>query len=301
MVKINSTNNYAPFKFMVSSTISQGTHTTIASALSDAASGDTIYICDGTYTENLTAKNGVNLVSLGSAGTFSTYSTGNVIIVGKISVGSSVSFGIFGCRLQTNSDFCIECTASCSVTLFNCQIAGSNNTTLGMSNSSANIILQECSINLSTTGISFISSSGGVLWMHESDIFNSGSSTTATTISDGTLYVKNSTIAAPISTSGTGRFQIYGSNIDTSAINTTSLAMAGNQSSIVYNTLLSSGSAACLSVGTGTTVTMINSSANSSATNVLTGAGTLRYGGIVFDGTSSGHDVTTETALTVLG
>jgi pectin methylesterase-like acyl-CoA thioesterase len=59
-----STNNYGPAKFIVSSSAANGTHTTIAAALTSASTGDTIFIRPGTYTENLTLKAGVNLTAL---------------------------------------------------------------------------------------------------------------------------------------------------------------------------------------------------------------------------------------------
>jgi len=42
---------------------------TISSALLDAVSGDTIYVAAGTYTENITLKNGVNVMGAGAADT----------------------------------------------------------------------------------------------------------------------------------------------------------------------------------------------------------------------------------------
>ena len=39
-----STNNYGPAKFIVDALVANGTHTTIASALTSASSGDTIFL-----------------------------------------------------------------------------------------------------------------------------------------------------------------------------------------------------------------------------------------------------------------
>ena len=61
MVRQTGDNKFGVAKWIVDSTASLGTHTTIAAALTSASSGDTIFIRPGTFTENLTLKAGVDL------------------------------------------------------------------------------------------------------------------------------------------------------------------------------------------------------------------------------------------------
>ena len=54
MVEANAINYYSPARWVVSKKAGEGTHTTISGALSDASSGETVFVMSGTYTENLT-------------------------------------------------------------------------------------------------------------------------------------------------------------------------------------------------------------------------------------------------------
>jgi pectin methylesterase-like acyl-CoA thioesterase len=91
-------NNFGVAKWIVSSAYSDGcTHTTIASALTSASSGDTIFVRTGTYTENLTLKAGVNICAFEGDGY-----TPTVTIIGKASFSSAGTVCLSGLRLQTN-------------------------------------------------------------------------------------------------------------------------------------------------------------------------------------------------------
>src|ERR1044071_6553338 len=124
-------NNFGTAKWIVDSTAGQGTHTTIASALTSASSGDTIFIRPGTYTENLTLKAGVNL----SAYSCDAY-TPNVTIVGKCTHNTAGLISCSGIRFQTNSDFCIVLsgTSAPQLTLVNCWIQIENTTAISLAN-----------------------------------------------------------------------------------------------------------------------------------------------------------------------
>src|SRR5512135_3481216 len=104
-------NNFGTAKFIVSGAYSDGcTHITIASALTDASSGDTIFIRPGTYTENLTLKAGVNLTAFTGDGSLNT--TSNVVILGKCTMTTAGTVNISGVQLKTNSDFFLAVTGS---------------------------------------------------------------------------------------------------------------------------------------------------------------------------------------------
>src|SRR5258708_20620706 len=123
-----STNTFGVAKWIVSATASDGTHTTIASALTSASSGDTIFIRPGTYTENLTLKAGVNLSAFGSDS--SQNGTGKVIISGTCTMTTAGSVTISGIQLQTNSAALLAVTGTLAsvVNLQNCYLNCTNTT-----------------------------------------------------------------------------------------------------------------------------------------------------------------------------
>ena len=129
-----STNTFTTAKWIVSPTASDGTHTTIAAALTAASSGDTIFIRPGIYTENPTLKAGVNL----SAYICDAF-TPNVTISGKCTFTGSGIVSISGIRLQTNNDFLLAVTGSSAsvVKLINCYFDITNHTAISYTSSSA--------------------------------------------------------------------------------------------------------------------------------------------------------------------
>jgi hypothetical protein len=261
-----------------------GTHTTIAAAITSASSGDTIYIMDGTYTENPTLKNQVNLVSL-SYGQNNVVAS-NVTIIGKITsaVGGNLIQGI---NLQTNNDFCVVSTVG-TVYLLNCGISATNNTPFSITtNAAANITLRDCSGDLETTGIALVSMSNGSLNLYNTYFSNVGISTTSTTCSAGSINLFDSIINMPLTTSSTGIVTAYRSTINNATGNAICLTTAGSGISTIENCTLLSGTASAISVGTGTTVNAYGDTINSSNTNAITGLGTLNEADLVFTGSSS--------------
>lgn len=293
-----STNNYGPAKFIVSSSAANGTHTTIAAAITSASSGDTIFIRPGTYTENLTLKAGVNLTAFECDGSLN--GSGNVIIVGKCTFTAAGSVTISSIQLQTNSDFLLAVTgiAASIVNLNNCYLNCTNNTGISYTSSSASsaVNFQMCSGDITTTGIALFSASGsGSLGFIHCKITASGNSVTASTSSAGSIYAYWSEVNTPFSISSAGTVTLLWAFI--SLANATAVTTAGTGAHVIHLCWLTCGTASCVSIGAGTIVSITSSTMSSSNANVLTGAGTLTYSVIAFGGSSSGHNVTTETAL----
>lgn len=252
----------------------RGTYQTIQAAITAASSGATVFIRPGTYTENLTLKNGVSLQAFGG---HSRDDAPNVTIVGKASLttdGNSIE--MFGIRLQTNGDYCLSNTAGASITLNECFVDCTNNTGLQLGNVSANIFLNNCSTNLKTTGISLYNITIGVLWINNSMIGNDGASTTAGTLSGGAVSIDNSVLTIPMATSSTAQISAYDSvfGITSNVINQTWITTAGSGSSFFGNCYFFSGNQPAISIGVGTTVTAIKPTINSTASNAVSGAGT---------------------------
>lgn len=284
-----SDNNYGVAKWIVDPQAGQGTHTTIAAALTASSAGDTIFVRPGTYTENLTLK-AVNLVAF-------TGDTLTVTITGKITCSTSISAFISNIALKTNSDFLLVSSgASCVVSLFGCDLNCLNNTGINLSAATSTVNLYNCTGNIGTTGIGLFSGSGAFV-ADNTKITNSGLTTTASTTS-GNIVLTACNFSIPISVSSTGIITAYNNFIDCSGVNAISITTAGSGTSVVNNTTLKSGTNSAVSIGTGTTLSMGDNEVNSSNTNAITGLGTLLVGNVNFTGSSSTINTSTVTALT---
>lgn len=272
----------------------RGTYQTIAAALTDAVSGQNIFIRPGTYTENLTLKAGVNLVAYAADAT-----TPNVTIAGTCTLTAAGTVTLSGIRLQTNAAACLAVTGSAAsiVNLVGCYLDMTDNTgiTFSSSSSSAKIMVYNSYGNLGTTGIAiFTHTSAGRLEFNNVPFLNTGGSTTASTASAGTLIANYSFFANPITTSGTNSFGMGWCNF--SAANTTCLTIGGSGGNNLFLSTLLSGSASSMSVGS--TFSCISCSFNTNNTNAITGAGTLLYTDLSFF-SSSNINTTTQTKYTM--
>lgn len=287
MVQQLSTNTFTTAKWIVSPTASNGTHTTIASALTSASSGDTIFIRNGTYTENLTLKAGVNLSAYSANGI-----TETVIISGKCSFSATGSVGLNGLSFQTNSDYAIEVTGNNNSDLFliNCRIDATNNTAINMASSggASSLFFESSYLNITTTGIAYFTmTAGNNMIFNACFLNNSGASTTASNNAAGTVVYQGCTIFAPISSSGTGGFGTYGCNIDTSAVNAVVAAVNGSGSTVLTASYLASGTATCLTVGTGAVLGVYNCCINTSNAAAVSGLGTYTHSNNSYPGTAA--------------
>lgn len=292
--QILSTNTFTTAKWIVSATSSDGTHTTIAAALTSASSGDTIFIRPGTYTENLTLKVGVNLTAF-VCDAF----TPNVTIVGTCTLTTAGTVSISGIRLQTNSAALLAVTGSAAsiVNLTECFLNCSNNTgiTFSSSSGSSQINITNCNSNLGTTGIGlFAHSASGSMVISGLQGLNTGASLTASTCSAGVLDIKNSQINFPITYSLTGTGAQDRSSFDNAATNTTCMTQTGTGTIGAFCCRYFSGTASAISIGSGCTFNAVDLSISSTNTNAITGAGTLNYAGLTFVSTSSTVNVTTQ-------
>jgi len=300
-----STNNYGPSKFIVDASAANGTHTTLPSALASASSGDTISIRPGTYTGNFSLKGGVNITAFGSDSSLN--GTGKVIIQGTCTLSEAGTVTISGVQLQTNSAAALAVTGSAAsvVNLQNCYLNFTNNTgiTYSSSNSSSAINIQNCSGDLGTTGIGiFTASSAGRMSLRYVNFNNSGGSTTASATSSTTIEIFYSIFGSVFSTSSTGNILFENTYVDASPINTACFTSAGTGIQTILGGYFASGTASCLSIGSGTTCNIAGAILSSSNTNVITGAGTSNYRTLSFTGSSKTINTTTQTiAGTIAG
>lgn len=293
-------NNFGTAKWIVNPTAGLGSHTTIATALTSASSGDTIFIMPATYTENLTLKAGVNLAAYDCDAL-----NGNVTIIGNATLSAAGTVDISGIRLQTTSAALLTVSGSAAsiVNLKNCYLNCTNNTgiTFSAANTAALINLYDCQGDLGTTGIGiYTMSSTGILTMYNCEFTNTGVSVTATSNSAGTASFVWCLFRNVFSTSSTGTFQAYWTYI--AGGNTTALTTAGTgTTNALYQCTISGGSASAVSIGSGTTCGILGGTISSSNTNAISGVGTLSYAGIIFDGTSYKINTTTQTGGVIQG
>ena len=298
MTHITPVNAYGTAKWIVSATPSQGTHTTITAAVTAASAGDTIFIRDGTYIENVTLKPSVNICCFSSNGTGN--ASGNVIINGTLTLSVAGSVSISGIELQTNSAPILVVSGSgvSQVNLTQCFFNCTNNTAISFTNSNASseISIGYCSGNLATTGIAFYSSSSpGDISIYYTDVFNTGNSTTASNNSSGVVFYTFSGVNYSITTSSTGILNNSHSNFETPDINTACITSAGTGSVNSFHCQYGSGTAPCFSIGVGTSFGSAQDILSSTNTNAIAGGGTLVAGIITFVSSSS----TIEGTLTV--
>lgn len=290
MPQANAINFYSPAKWVVSKVAGEGTHTTIASALTSASTGDTIVIMPGVYTENITLKNGVNLsgfVFIGGSGE-------RTQIVGKL-IDNGVALGstLTNIALQTNSDNILALTASgTTVLLEGCYVQCLNNTGIAVSSGAAAELLN-CTGDLGTTGIGYCTGAGTTFFSNCA-MLNSGSSLTASTTSGG-IGIFTSTFSSCFSTSSGGTISLTSSVVDTSLINTTSITTAGTGTSKIKSSTIQSGTASAISIGTGTTLECYKTTINSTNTNPVTGAGTFKSDAVTYSNTGIIPNTSTRT------
>lgn len=289
-----STNNYGNPRLIVATSAANGTHTTLASAMADAVSGDTIALRNS-VTENITLTPGVNIASW-QGGSLNTPT-----ITGTLTMTAAGTCNISGIRLATNSAALIAVTGSAAsiVNLNNCYLNCTNATGITFSSSSASaaIIIKNCDGNLGTTGIAvFAHSSAGLMLMDHVAFSNTGLSSTASTCSSsGVLNMMYYNFSSPITSSGTCAGTFEHGLIDSNAQNVTSMTIgSGTLFSIKWGRF-ASGTASSVSIAG--TAGMEFCAIFSSNTNAITGAGTLVYSNLSFDGVSNTVNVTTQAPL----
>lgn len=289
--------DYSTAKGHIVDATGKGDFTTIASALTAASSGQTIFIRPGTYTENLTLKAGVNLSAYSSDAT-----TPNVTIVGNCTFTAAGTVSINGIRLQTNSNFLLSVTGTAAsiVNLINCYLNCSNNTGISYTTTSASSVINcySCNGNLGTTGIAYFAhSSAGLLNLFNCFLQNTGNSTTSSTISAGKLQILNCPLFFnAITTSGSSALitvqysQINGNNSSGIVQNSTA------SGSTLFHSIIAGGTAPALTIGSGATLIGDFVTLQSSNTNAASGAGTSKFGDIIYTDSSSNNQITTQTS-----
>lgn len=295
MTVVTSDNRYGVAQLIVAPTLAEGAnYTTIAAALTAAVSGQTIFIRPGTYTEAITLKAGVNLVAY-EADAF----TPNVIINGTCTHNTAGTVTISGIQLRTNSNFCVAVTGSEASVLYltNCYINCLNNTGISYTSSSASsrIRIVRCTHQMGTTGITlFVATGAGRIDIaYLNDFEGTAGTLTPSSTSACIVAMRFCQISFPLSTSSTGAFDLYYTRISPDTQGATALTTAGTATSGGSHCEFASGTAVAVSIGAGTTVSLLDCIISSSNTNSIDGAGTLNYTNLTFSSASTSTMTTT--------
>lgn len=309
-----SDNNFGVAKWIVNQIPGQGTHTTIASAIASASSGENIFIYPGIYIENLVLKNEVNLVGFTGDG-----DGPHVSISGKCSFSATGLVTINNIFIQNFGDFALEVSGTFAsiLTINNCSISvtgalvGISNTS---TNSNASINVKNSRLNITNVAAALHNStSPGSINYSICNIGNSALSPVISNNSSGFVNLSNCYSESRFSTTSVGAFtcghsvaainnaSFFSSTGTGSAIIEYLTARTGNFSNIsiglgcsadINFCKLVSGSASGIIVGGN--VTAYNNFLDNSNINPITGGGTLSYGGNIFDGLSLDVNVATQ-------
>ncbi len=288
-----STNNYSPAKWIVNATAGLGTHTTLTAANAAASSGDTIFLMSS-VTENVTITPGVNITAW-TGGTANTPS-----ITGTLTMTGAGTSTLSGLELITNSADAISITGTANsiLNINDCYLNASNNEFINFNTTGANaaININNCTGNIGSSTGFFTVGNGNVgnLTFRGCKITNSFGSAISSQPGNGTLGIYNCVLNFNITTASSAGLIMYNSTIDTSAINTNSLTINGSGTALVTHSYFASGSA--IAVTASTTLNFYNNVVSSSNTNAISGAGTINFSDIIFNGSSSVISTTTQTA-----
>lgn len=273
-----------------------GDFTTIQAAVTAATAPITIFIKPGLYIEDVVMKPVVNLVAWET----DAYS-GTVSIKGKISYSGTGIVALSGLTLLTNGDYAVEVTGAVQSQLFliNCSIFVIDHAAIHFTSSVITSFLQlnNCSGDFAADFAFFVVASAGNFVINDSDFSNVFfGSTPSTCGSTGPMQFSNVELHFPIVYTSSSIFSSLSyCDLDVSyAPGIIGLTTTGTGSFSLVNTSINSNAATCLTIGAGTTVSATECTLFTSAANAITGAGTLKYGVLIFTGSSHGITTTTQ-------
>lgn len=275
----------ATANYIVDPTGEKAEYTTITAAIAAASAGDTIFIKEGTYTEDLTLKAGVNLVAYGDWG-----DGDNVTIAGLITASFSGRVLIKGIKLVPNASQVISMSTGATLTLFNCRVTSNGlSPTELIIGTGGTLYFTRSSISASenikcytSTGMNFIAEHSKISW----SVAVQRSTSTA-----GQNVFKWCELDIPITTSGTATSEFYYSHLKT--FDNSTFLISGGTNSDIHTCRINTGTATAITATT--SVKCMNSTIATTNAAAIDGAGSLTYGGLSFDSTGSGITTTTQT------
>jgi hypothetical protein len=282
MVTYNSTANYGPSQFIVSSVVGQGNYNTIQAAINAAAAvggPQTVIIQDGTYTGNLNIPVAITLTSAsGNCQQFTAGGGTGVTIASNTTIaGTTGEVRLVGVELVSNGAgpliIFTATGASSALTIENCYL---NSTFTGILCQSADPAVNIINSTINVTTGSVVSNGGSTVNFYNSSL----SSTSASN--------------AMIGTSGTATINLYGCTANSSNLGAGGAVSVGAAGVTVssYNTSWIAAGAVVAFAAAGSAI-FSNSIINCAATNYVTGAGTFSFSSLSFQNTDVPDPATT--------
>ena len=272
-------------------------YTTIASAITAAVSAggtQTIAIQPGTYTENITLPANINLTAFPCDA-----QTPSVIISGTVSCTDAGTRSISNIRLSTNGAAALSITgvAATNVRLTGCSFSATDAFAIvGTSSGNGTVTMIDCIGASSGTNSTFQLTTGTNMVVINCRF--TGTTTSSTIGSGCDLGLINASFGHPITTSGTatlGGRQVFISSTATSLV----IGSTGEQN-LVHSVIGGPAAVAAITIAGGCTLTISLSEIVGATPNVITGAGTIDRGLLVFTGSGSTITVATQNALATI-
>lgn len=283
MVRNTLDNRFGITKFIVDPTAADGAYTTIQAAITAASSGDTIFIKDGSYTENLTLKNGVELT------TFTR--TANVTVTGQLIVSSNnMTCRISNIRFTSNAATIIDCSGATNTLVFTfCSFTGSNGDILTNTTSGINFVyFFNCRLSCANT-YKVINQTGNALTaeFYDSSVIGDTASTLAN-FSNCSFF--NCSIRNPVSLTGSSEVYYYDCQVYTS--NLTFITLATGTVGYCANCSIQTDNASIMSITSTGAGYAYNCVLNSANANTVTGTGSFNDAGNVYRNTRNPNTTT---------
>lgn len=279
--------NYSTEKGKIVDPNGLGDFTTIQSAINASSSGDTIFVRNGTYTEDITLIAGLNIVGMSGDNQIP-----QINIIGKVQASYSGTSAISFLNIETNGDFAVEVTGSNATILNvnNCTIVASDNTAINNDNSNASTQANftQCTIEVSdNTVTAFSSTTSGALNLARTGIFNNASTSVRSSATSGAINLSFVGSTVPITLGGT-----VASNPRSCTFGSTSRAIipmifSTSAPCLVRDCEFASNTVAALQVDSGGTHAFWNCDIFSlGGTNALVGTGSIIASNLYFLGGS---------------
>lgn len=271
----NSTNNFGISQYIVSATPGNGSYRTIQSAMNaaNAAGGGTVYIQPGSYVENLTFFDKVDLW-----GAVGVADTGTCIITGIHTPPSTGAITIRNINLASATDvFNSSASGSATLILIDCFVAVTNGYTFNLPNWTGTLVAFD--VGQGGTNNGEINNVGGATVFYTNVTAGKGSGNTC--VISGAFEIFDVAFNCPIMFQGTASGTINGGSW---VLNTLTTSDTANVQ--INNSLLSTGPNVAITHNSSSPLVLGDVSINSSATNVIDGSGNVKIGSVTFENSS---------------
>jgi hypothetical protein len=238
-----------------------------------------VFIRGGSYTENITLKDGVNLAAF-------TLDTNQVTISGTITMSSAGTVTISGITCQTNGATAVSFSSANlqTLTFTNCTLTSTNAdlVTNSNSNASSNLTFTNCSMTAAATYKIFAASHVGQIRFNQC-VLQGPSTTASTSTSSGIVLFFQGQSNQIFSLTGTTSITFYGVLLQTN--NLTLLTIGTGTNGVIYNSRVETGTAIPFNVTSTGNVYCYNSLIGTSAATLNTGTGTFFNGSNTYSNT----------------